>query len=84
MDIFVRQRELQYHSVGPTARRALLELCRGEALILLRNVPGRREAPNNPTAITLVGESRSPRFPQVVQLVDYLNLHVAVEINDHS
>ncbi|OEH76996.1 hypothetical protein cyc_07408 [Cyclospora cayetanensis] len=35
-------------------RRALLELCRGEALILLRNVPGRREAPNNPTAITLV------------------------------
>ncbi|KAL8432794.1 hypothetical protein ACSSS7_004354 [Eimeria intestinalis] len=36
------------------ARRALLELCRGEALLILRNVPGRREAPNNPTAITLV------------------------------
>lgn len=40
-----------------SARRALLELCRGEALVILRNVPGRREAPNNPTAITLVGRS---------------------------
>lgn len=39
------------------ARRAVLELCHGECLILLRNVPGQREATNNPTAITFVGRS---------------------------
>ncbi|XP_026192237.1 uncharacterized protein LOC34623383 [Cyclospora cayetanensis] len=51
---FRRPDSLQLLDLRRAARRALLELCRGEALILLRNVPGRREAPNNPTAITLV------------------------------
>ncbi|KAL8273954.1 hypothetical protein Esti_002133 [Eimeria stiedai] len=51
---FRRPDSLQLLDLRRAARRALLELCRGEALVILRNVPGRREAPNNPTAITLV------------------------------
>ncbi|CDJ51194.1 hypothetical protein, conserved [Eimeria brunetti] len=51
---FRRPDSLQLLDLRRAARRALLELCRGEAFILVRNVPGRREAPNNPTAITLV------------------------------
>ncbi|CDJ42731.1 Chromosome III, complete sequence, related [Eimeria tenella] len=51
---FRRPDSLQLLDLRRAARRALLEFCRGEVLILLRSVPGRREAPNNPTAITLV------------------------------
>ncbi|KAL8439425.1 hypothetical protein Efla_004589 [Eimeria flavescens] len=51
---FRRPDSLQLLDLRRAARRALLELCRGEALLIIRNVPGRREAPNCPTAITLV------------------------------
>nr|CEL67922.1 TPA: hypothetical protein BN1204_037070 [Neospora caninum Liverpool] len=45
---------LQLLDLRRAARRALLELCRGEALFILRNVPGKAEAASCPTAITLV------------------------------
>ncbi|CDJ59538.1 Chromosome III, complete sequence, related, partial [Eimeria maxima] len=51
---FRRPDSLHLLDLRRAARRALLELCRGEVFILVRNVPGRREAPNCPTAITLV------------------------------
>eukprot|EP00921_Rhytidocystis_pertsovi_P004153 GHVQ01007192.1.p1 GENE.GHVQ01007192.1~~GHVQ01007192.1.p1 ORF type:complete len:255 (+),score=43.63 GHVQ01007192.1:90-854(+) len=44
---------LQLVDIRRAARRALLELCRGEIMFILRNVPGKSEAPNNPTGITL-------------------------------
>ncbi|PFH35601.1 hypothetical protein BESB_052520 [Besnoitia besnoiti] len=55
-DAFVLRKpdSLQLLDLRRAARRALLELCRGEALFILRNVPGKLEAASCPTAITLV------------------------------
>lgn len=37
-----------------SARRALLSICRGEHLLVVRRVPGKETASQNPTSITLV------------------------------
>lgn len=41
-------------SMRRTARRVLMELSQNEAMIVLRNVPGKDEATSNATIITLV------------------------------
>eukprot|EP00923_Selenidium_pygospionis_P020044 GHVN01034816.1.p2 GENE.GHVN01034816.1~~GHVN01034816.1.p2 ORF type:complete len:258 (+),score=44.46 GHVN01034816.1:6210-6983(+) len=44
---------LSRQDLRKAARRALLQLCRSELLVILRNVPGKEDAATNPTAITL-------------------------------
>lgn len=55
-DVFATRKpeSLQLLDLRRAARRALLELCRGEIMLILRNVPGKKEVATNPTEITLV------------------------------
>lgn len=49
-----RPDSLSLDDLRKAARRALLSLCKGELLLILRSVPGKKEANVNPLGITLV------------------------------
>ncbi|KAH8740670.1 apicomplexan specific coiled coil protein [Cryptosporidium ryanae] len=49
-----RPESLSLVDLRRAARKALLEVIRGELLLVIRNVPGKQEVPHNPLPVTLV------------------------------